>query len=441
MWIEQVLIHQIPPFRDDNSHPIEFCRGFNLVRGANGIGKTTVLEALALLGHLPLYRELLIEARALRQTNVSCRFVLEQHDIEAMSSTLSMIDELAEADCSLANSVRAPEVRQTLAERIARLEPNAVVEFGFSVRERGKYADLKDILSNEQRLSTDVTLNVTDLSDALVLKFLIGIARPETSHFEVDYNGNMDFKKPLAWFLSPRRKLLEEAHRHPRTVPGFIGYFHTDMYRWGVGNDVRESPKELFHKSTPLMIVERFRLFPLVNATDGPLIREFDLVSDLWKKIISPDGAKRLSSVRLREYAEGERTVEVGISNDPINIISSGENQALFLLLWLISNCAYNSCLLIDEPEIHLSPGAAHRAIELVQAVARARDCQVICATHAAVVPRGVRARRNPLNRMIYLESPDKAPLDGEEAVQAISRDFQETIDELISALRPSTEG
>jgi hypothetical protein len=449
MWIQQVLVHRISPFQDDNVHPIEFCRGFNLVRGANGVGKTTVLEATALVGHIPLFNVRVVRQSVLAQSHVHCKLVIEGSDIERMSRVLATLDELVNPESRFAESMRSAAVRTVLSEALSALRPDTVLSFGITIEEHDQRApDLKDLLSREDRLAAEVALCVTDAQHALLLKFLVGISRPEVSQFAVDAQGAPDMKKPAGWFRSPRQALLERDGVDASEVPGFVGYFHTDMYRWGVGNDVRESPKELFHRTTALMIAERFRLFQCAGGAPNPAARHFSSVSELWGMIISPpdmrrppDGhrpeQRRLSSVRLCEKAPGQRSVEVRISDHEVNIVSSGENQALFLLLWTISNAAYQSCLLIDEPEIHLSPGAASRTIEFLQALTRSRGNQVICATHAAVVPAGVRSGRNPRDRLIYLQGADQPPLEDEAAVAAISLDLQGTIDQLIAAMRP----
>lgn len=444
MWISKAKVRQIPPYRDEPTAPLEFCPGFNLIRGKNGTGKTTILEALALLGHCNLFRAEQADADSIFQANLCVELVVTSEEMEQLRRLIPQLDSLAAPGSKLRRDWCQPSILQPISEALKELQSgDQRIRLGLELTDSGQKAiDLKELLCDETELSSRVKLLTTDMRHARIVQLLVAIGRPEirqnakaSSYFSTGSDSGDSYA--TEWHPTIRQALIDQVRlgSSKLAVPGFIGYFHTDMYRWGLGNDIRESPKELYEHSLPLMLHERLKLFP---ARDHALIHNFTTVQTIWNRIISSRKEGRgISQIRLGTSDTGRTTVIVSIDQDVRNMISSGENQALFLAVWTLATEARRSCLLLDEPELHLSPGAAHRSILFLQALSHEYQTQIICASHALVIPREARGPRNEKTRLFYLPGPKLDALEGDPAVEEISGDFQDAIDELLASLRP----
>ena len=78
-------------------------------------------------------------------------------------------------------------------------------------------------------------------------------------------------------------------------------------------------------------------------------------------------------------------------SRERKEFVSSGENQALFVLAMLCNMATAGSCVLIDEPELHLTFFAGTRLMDRIRSLSEreGRRFQVIVVTHLPHLYRG----------------------------------------------------
>jgi predicted ATPase len=409
-----------PPNQDLGS-PIRFGPGVTLIRGDNGCGKTVLAELVSLLGHLPILTSKGASERATREAPFARMEVrLSQNDVdflEALKRYLGAATSLEKdacagqgsfqlgnrnwrlSDASEAHLRRAFE-KIDLTAPFPAAERSIYVEFWFNVRRRSNgnqnpEKDLKVLLANDALLAERVIFFAYDDNRRVcsnALKALIAWNRPQLAGVAADEGpwlptpryiiSQADTDQPP---LDPDNK-EDYATLHP---PGTIGYVNTDMYDFGSGLDIRESPKELRGKMTRTL-VDRLQIVDLIGDVDDvpisnirgaisdsyPIMRKAQVEAG-WKCLFGENHPLKTSSARHRDGA-----LHWSDDDQLREFVSSGENQAFFLLAYLENLHWKDSILVLDEPEIHLSLTAASRLIDLIMRIAQERSTQVIIVTH-----------------------------------------------------------
>jgi hypothetical protein len=205
------------------------------------------------------------------------------------------------------------------------------------------------------------------------------------------------------WHPSPRFLLSQAERTHGEALnpdrpgdydqihfPGTVGYVNTDMYDFGAGLDIRESPKELRERMSKTLVdrlqivgsigeVEKLPISDMLRAVDDqkyPIMRQKE-VREGWEDLFGDEHEFKTGAVKS---ADGE--LRWSRDDDFCEFISSGENQAFFLLSYLENLHWRGSILILDEPEIHLSLAAASRLMNRILDTASRRRTQVIIVTH-----------------------------------------------------------
>lgn len=190
-------------------------------------------------------------------------------------------------------------------------------------------------------------------------------------------------RRSLGGESSERRKVLE-GNEWPNALP-FVSYINTDAYDYGVALDIRESPKDLAKDLS--QVVER------LSISDGCQIFGLDAIQQAWSYLVTGErDLLRLSIKRPHPEADWDvrvyRKGQVASDQASISYLSSGENQLLFLCLILFGMRPSGCILLLDEPELHLSPAAIVRLREVLIESCRKPRNQVIVATHSSFLVR-----------------------------------------------------
>jgi AAA domain, putative AbiEii toxin, Type IV TA system len=401
---------------------IFFGPGVTIVRGANGSGKTIVAELVSLLGHLSILQVIDNKMReaSLGEPIAVLKIELGENDIAALNAVSDALEDSGSAwfEKRLSGTTKVGNLQPSPAdfEAVSALfkaafadlfsgtsEPEALlgeIEVNFYqvyVGEVGsKPLDIKEILAKDQLLHQHIGFAASnggkDVSQAL--RALIAWNRPQVFG-ESDQTEQADLK----WTLTPRfllsqfgvdQAIFGAPQPDGFTAPGLVGYVNTDMYDFGAGVDIRESPKEL-RKHMTETIIDRLQIINTSGITSFPISEQLlkrppnnfsimrkDEVIARWQRVFSVN-----HTMRTGHAAKGTDGHLHWCPNDgDREFVSSGENQAFFVLSYLENLHYRDSILIIDEPEIHLSPYSAAKLVREIISVSKDRQTQAIIVTH-----------------------------------------------------------
>ncbi len=364
--IYRLEVKGIPPFLKPKS--FTFSPFFTLIRGENGAGKTTMLEALALLGHCCVMDD-------------SDEQGAYYPDDELPSACYAEYVILLGECCF--DGGKDEEVSKLADDwnKILNGQPLKKITIRIFHKNGKKCDDLKEDLKEENRLNENWAV-AGDTEEVSLIKRIIAFSRPaeilsekqaqtdevrkklnklltnttkegpisqEDSHLESVANSITemipDTKAKFSTTL--RSNLLEQE----RGLPPFICYFNTDMYHYGLGLDIRESPK---HLSEELLSLVKNRLH-LVN--EGRVIN-FSLIQKFWDAVYQGAEKETLESIKIKKDKKTKKEradITVVGQGGKRKFLSSGENQTLFLGVVFGALRPSHSVVLLDEPDLHLS--------------------------------------------------------------------------------------
>jgi hypothetical protein len=458
----------------DPAAAIRLAPHVTLIRGDNGSGKTVVAEVVSLVGHLSILSEKPVSERQgtpfatvqLRLSDSDIAFLAWLKTFKASPSAGSVT--LGERQWNLSRDAER-QFRSAFSDFEVDFEiPTAneaiFLEFWRKVpsradrerdqSQRSSHFDIKRLLASDHLLAEHVAFRASShnhRSLAGAIQHLIAWSRPRLT-------GKKSESGP--WTLSPRFILSQMSrvkgeplnpdladHLEGVYPPGPIGYINTDMYDFGAGLDIRESPKELREHMTRtlvdrLQVVDNIRDASrpapsnrIKNSGDEFPIMRLPQVQAGWEHLFGDNHELKTQKAYSRNgdlhWCEEEYLQE---------FVSSGENQAFFLLCYL-ENLHWNgSILVLDEPEIHLSIRAASRLISKIIEYAHKRQTQIIIVTHLPHLYYSA-AVGNYEYDLIYLKRIGGAAkqvnvLEGSEAFKAASMDSHIEAHNVVEDLR-----
>lgn len=410
MRIEEIRSNELPPLSKHNNNIVPY-KGLNLIRGKNGAGKTTLLEACALLGHASV---LPIRSSEPAQQRVELSLTITSNERNWLLSEIrkakSLIDEAVEHSTdiptcfqdivggaqfsalvanhiqALSEGVKAFEMANPVAALSS--EVSALIGglekcgadriFDVCFSSRSPTQDVLDRISLKQALADESDLRgnwwisfqeTSQLHDAIILSLLVGYSRTLDGEFT-------------------RRTAKIYGKAEPEV--GFVSYFNTDMYDFGIGLDIRESPKDFEDKFRETL----GRLGIFREPDDDHWIIGGN--ADFAKKFIRILGNAEIADVRLCGDEGCEQPIL--LDNEGNNYrpdhahgapLSSGENQIFFLCLLLSALKPQNSILLLDEADLHLAIPSVINLHSLLIEIANEFDCQILLVTHMPVLSLG----------------------------------------------------
>jgi len=151
--------------------------------------------------------------------------------------------------------------------------------------------------------------------------------------------------------------------------PRAVSYINTDLNDFGRGNDLRESPKDLT-KDFGQEVLTRLRL----ELDENGVFANFGILAQICTDVLSTPVSHYTSRSAIPPLfnlqalqKQGDKVVVTinrgdGIGQIPIDFLSAGENEVFFVFLLLL-NFTRNpiigkSIILLDEPDLHIANSA-----------------------------------------------------------------------------------
>lgn len=370
----------------------------------NGLGKTTLLECLSILGHLPCFPTFNRETghcRSLLETEFpyeGCddfthyRGVFDPQKARTFG-TLSHLSEVAPGPGATFGYVEF-EVEDRIGQTTS-FNRFAVIVHSPLLQRPGT-PRLTDILSRDSSLVRNLHGLPNSADDRILGRCGLIVYDPERqSGRSVDQlilamaKGRTFSVNESAGGGACRLTVAGLEDVEPRSV----SYVNTDLNDFGRGNDLRESPKDLDRDFREQMIgrigieVDKEGCFQHFNdlkrSCDIVLSTPLENFGD--RRVIPPGFDLQNLTVTANHVGiwidrlDGQRPV-------PINFLSAGENEVLFIYL-MVLNFTRNagkgaSIILLDEPDLHISNVSRFRFFQEVLRLSDGR-AQLIMSTHS----------------------------------------------------------
>lgn len=434
MRIEKISIRNLK-FLDRAE--LNFETDITLLYGQNGIGKTTFLEAISLLGHLSTMRRIELHAGSTNdlipepslfwkelkakkivpiEKGVTIPVLDQQIDkYNQVGSFADLVSSLIGANQDLdrwfedvrtrRNGPAAIQFEIKLGRKITfcvykRNEDGLTITQALG---RKKCDDLKMNESfaviwksgDSEEMTAMINRHVTSYTYIISLETL-GQKGKQADHYFLRHEGNRD--------------LQDDSTES-------VFYLNTDLNDFGRMRDIRESVKDLDsdfvkewinrfgiklpkekpqastanHKHEQLLKADLELIMNRVIAKSSPFtlrrgIREF--ISFLMPFAIKSSPTHKLlhldefyvredGVLRLRTRREGHDEAK------DVDFLSAGENECFFIFLYLLGTNIANSICLLDEPDLHLSQFSKRPFFENLFAMLKDQNCQVIISTHS----------------------------------------------------------
>lgn len=422
-------IKSLEPVRHEK---LKFSERFNVIYGANGSGKTTVMECMSLIGHLGAIPVTVLDNISKQAINYSsflneCAALRSSDEIP----TRSIIDEIWSQD-------EAKVLRSGVKVSIARFHElenydGENLASGLNLAHT-RLSDLFDKVSSKGQYGTVEVLLEIGEGTKRSTGILVFVLKSETQEFarvkgvnitdhlsmgvsDIEFGNNVscivssDF--PSFWLLygslATKRgyQFSPDNHDriwHPReNLPefgenlrcGVCSYVNTDLYDFGRANDLRESPKRTGDVAYQ-QLVTRLAL-PFDNRGNFEKLGSTKKSQELsLNSVLSNVFGNREDREFHRFWHEnGELKIEVTEHGDThtISHLSLGENEVFFIATLLLGQENNHGIVILDEPAGGLAADASGRFYVFLARIAHLKDIQIFITTHK-------------LDPVIYLDNP-----------------------------------
>lgn len=187
-----------------------------------------------------------------------------------------------------------------------------------------------------------------------------------------------------------------------------VSFINTDMNDFGRGNDLRETPK-LLNDNFEKEIIRRMgfphpesNLFKSIkdkinNAVHGVMETKGWQFSNP-NVVISHVSISRIeqTDAGLKIYLTKERHWSENTSHDEYHgeSLSAGENEIFFILLILYIFEGKNAIILLDEPDLHVAGYMRNKLFDQILKIVNFSNQHLIVSSHSSAAMRSVRGRR-----------------------------------------------
>lgn len=342
----------------------------------NGVGKTTLLEALSLVGHLPcmplicLDREFpsllrLVSGTTPEKTNPALTAALNG----SAGNDRNLRDITDQLRRSLGRSVGAVRLSVVDPERaddpsrgsrthsfmilVTSGHPGHTPTLTALLSRETQEGHPESDFSLEKHFAIFVNKRAADL--ASMREFVARLARGRT------FTDDGEIHRPFRDFATKRefQDLVDGEKRK-------VSYVNTDLNDFGRGNDLRESPKNI-EKSFLPEVIDRFGI-AFSDGARGPYAGLEAVNANLRHILDSPinrfsDAYAISQTVQVSIFSRTDKGLDFEAYRGwgtpfAIQFLSAGENEVFFLLLMAYTMRAGEgvaSILLLDEPDLHVA--------------------------------------------------------------------------------------
>lgn len=376
---------------------------------SNGTGKTTVLECISLIGHLPCFPTREVEAPETAAT------ILEQKLGESAKDRTGIYDELAFDLGQL--------TRKGISGWLDDIRPHpgenyGLVEFCLFDTCNGKQTQHKfAVIVHHGEASVGGAPTLTSfLSRGDFDENASGISfiddRHLANHALVVFSNNEQQGQSFEALLDKLTKgrtfhVIEGAGNSihhsflqydDKIEPRSVSYINTDLNDFGRGNDLRESPKDI-SKSFGREMFSRIRI-PTNTQDEFCELEELRTrcseileapISSFSRSDVVPPAFDIIDLRRTLPGNDDQCTICVrrkdGSRSVPLSFLSAGENEVFFILLMVLSftrnaEVTGHSILILDEPDLHISNVARELFFKGIVELGNP-EAQLIVATHS----------------------------------------------------------
>lgn len=382
----------------------------------NGIGKTTILESISLLGHLPCFPTLERSGSQIQHSEVARRWPgRDEPDYSYYSSVVAPADLNRLGIDGWLDQNRGRRGYGTVEFQVfdgrgeARYDHHFVIlvhscRLGAAtpprltdMLSRGDFDDYhrSDISFADDRFLGSCGLVLYDRNEQhggqtledLIRKLALG----RTFHIFPDGGGE------------PRVESFSAADFPGVDGPRAVAYLNTDLNDFGRGNDLRESPKDLTRDFGAEMVC-RLR----IQFSDDGIFKHLKKLRGICARILqTPLSHYSVRNVlpadfylkNIRKSGAGAAVTVDRLDGGPavdVNFLSAGENEVFFVSLVTL-NAVENPALgptiiLLDEPDLHIANVARSRFFSEILSLVDGRS-QLILSTHSAALFNVLRRR------------------------------------------------
>jgi AAA domain, putative AbiEii toxin, Type IV TA system len=368
-----------------------------LLLGANGIGKTTALQALSLLGHLTTM------SLATRSSGTWCLLKPTVTSPKLIFTPTASDDPTHGAE--IRAILRASATAREWFESFDKRSSGGACKFVFnypSMRDRTIiYVYIRDDASpitaesygrNTEQMSISRMLSAEALTDHEFWRYctvLIDDGHYQNAQHILHQQHDM---RPYA------DRPLQHSNLASTDLCAAVHYINTDLNDFGRGFDLRESPKDLYKDFDAFC--NRFGIhrdgataidtLKSLNATLARVItypRTLQGESTVGKTPLSIQSLMPREAVGKDASQHQASPIVVCRYGDPnisTDFLSSGENEVFFLFLLLI--CVQErATVIMDEPDLHISSFQKRVFFHELFATAKLRNISLIVSTHSDV--------------------------------------------------------
>jgi predicted ATPase len=350
---------------------------FNILIGENGAGKTAILEVFDLI-KFPGSEIGDIEEKVFGGIN------------DNETKTVNFVLEI-----ELSYDERKKYIHRFFLNNFERISHTSFLKklkITFSIKVSGKKI-------NESSKRFDRKITITDMEILGTNNKYIKILKEDTKNsdkvnasklLEGNFLENISFSSNNDFDIHISKKLEEDPHiadidktMHLTNLfqTNFLNDFFSLLYYIPADRQVQKKASEGYVESLKddkqgISLVSHMSLLWFNNE------ERFNQIADLCKRILP-----NIEKIRLQKYPDGHVTIKITKKNIKERITFTEESKGIeniFVLIWKIATSEDGAIVLLDEPELHLHPGAQKLLYDFIEKESN-KGKQFFLATHSMV--------------------------------------------------------
>lgn len=373
---------------------------------ANGIGKTTLLEAMSVLGHIPCFP---VQGSDKLRQSVLHRFTEKPCVPNAFSDLLDQVpiaSQQLDAWMSRFAEAKLPfgAIRFDIRDRTLSAEPPGnfsehSCDFVVLVRPRSEVETPALTWALSRDRSSCLNDDPKPTPDYLLAEhFLVLHDKPLDSNTDFDrlelrIARGRTFSQDGVHHVSLKDIAVQQYKEDLVGEKRCITYINTDLNDFGRGNDLRESPKYI-RESLLREVLDRFQV-PFDSAGNYAHLAALNsLVGDILAMFTYhySDVYATQNSLTISSFLRNGDEVDFKAKRDhgrpfTIDFLSAGENEVFFLILMcqvFALREGAESIVLLDEPDLHIANPMRGRFFDAIFEICESK-VQLVSCTHSPI--------------------------------------------------------